>query len=88
MKTGTNTKPATGNFNKYAYATFLLAGIYFLIQKDISQAIIFWGLAPVFDPFDVQLPFKNRPVYQQLWLWVHVSITLALVVLEIIRILN
>jgi hypothetical protein len=88
MKTGTNTKPATGNFNKFAYATFLLAGIYFLIKKDFSQAIIFWALAPAFDPFDVQVPFKKRPVYQQLWLWVHVSITLALVVLEIIRILN
>ncbi len=84
METGT--KPATKNFNKYAYLVFLLAGVYFLIRKDISQAIIFWALAPAFDPFDAKVPFQKRPVYQQLWLWVHVSITLALVVLEIIRI--
>jgi len=84
MEKGTKTNPVVRNFNKPAYAVFLLAGIYFLIQKDISQAVVFWGIALVFDPFNIQVPFKKRPVYQQLWLIVHLSVTLALVVLEII----
>jgi hypothetical protein len=84
METGTKTKPTVKNINKPAYAVFLLAGIYFLIQKDISQAACFLGVALMFDPFDIQMPFKKRPVYQQLWLIVHVSIMFALVVLEIV----
>lgn len=51
METGT--KPAIRNLNQPAYAIFLLAGIYFLIQQDFSQAVIYWGLALVFDPFNI-----------------------------------
>lgn len=75
METGT--KPALRNFNQPAYAIFLLAGIYFLIQQDISQAVIYWGLALVFDPFNIQVAFNKRPLHQRLWLLVHLSITLA-----------
>ena len=60
------------------------SGIYFLIQKDISQAASFWGIALIFDPFDVEMPFTKRPVYQQFWLIVHLSVTLALFVWELI----
>jgi hypothetical protein len=81
MEQQTETKPTAFNFNKPAYALFLLTGIYFLIQRDFSQAVIFWGLALVFDPFNTSITFKKRPVYQQLWLLVHLSITLALFVL-------
>jgi hypothetical protein len=79
----TKTNPAVRNFNKPAYIVFMLAGIYFLIQKDISQAVGFLGFALVFDPFDTEVPFNKRPVYQQVWLVVHLSITLALFVLDI-----
>jgi len=84
MQTETNTKEAARNINKPAYAVLLLAGIIYLIQKDISQALIFLGLALVFDPFNVEIPFTKRPMYQQLWLFVHLSVTLGLLVLEII----
>lgn len=79
----TKINPVVRNFNKPAYVVFILVGSWFLIQKDISQAVIFWGLALVFDPFDIQKPFNKRPVYQQVWLVLHLSITLALFVLDI-----
>jgi hypothetical protein len=81
MEQTNTTKPKAFDFNQPAYALFLLAGIYFLTQKDFSQAVIFWGLGLVFDPFKKEIPFSKRPAYQQLWLLVHLSITLALFVL-------
>ena len=45
------TKPTAKNFNKPAYATFLITGIIFMVLKDFSQTSIFWVLALVFDPF-------------------------------------
>ncbi len=67
--------------NRITYAAFLLAGIAYLVVKDFSMAVIFWGLGLVFDPFDTKKPFPQRPIYQIIWLIVHLSITLALVVL-------
>ena len=83
METETKTKQAERNINKPAYVVFLLAGIYFMIQKNFSEASTFWVLALMFDPFNTETPFKKRPVYQQLWLFVHLSITLAMFVLMI-----
>jgi len=56
------TKPAIKNMNKPAYLVFLLTGIIFLILKDFSQVLIFWGLALVFDPFNINTSFKKRPL--------------------------
>lgn len=66
MKQITETKPKVHNINKPAYFIFLLAGIYFLIQKDLLQAAVFWGSALIFDSFDTEIRFNKRPVYQQL----------------------
>lgn len=85
MDTKTTTTPKAINLNKPAYVGFLLVGIAFLIAKDFSQAVIFWGLALVFDPFDIKVPFQKRPFYQQAWLIVHLSITIALFVLMIVK---
>ncbi len=74
-------KPVVRNFNKPAYIIFVLAGTCYLFAKDFSQAAIFWGLALVFDPFNPQMPFGKRPFYQQAWLFIHLSVTLALSVL-------
>ena len=70
------------NLNKPGYFAFLLIGIIYLIKKDIGQAVIFWGLALVFDPFDIKVPFIKRPFYQKTWLIVHLAITFSLLVLD------
>ncbi len=84
MEPKTQTKPVAKNLNKPAYIIFLLAGIYFMVKPDFSQAVTFWGLALVFDPFNVNTPFQKRPFYQQAWLYVHAAITAALFVLMLV----
>lgn len=85
MEPSANTKTGNGKFQKVAYGIFVLAGIYFLIRKDYSNAVVFWGLAPIFEPFDSKIPFGKRPLYQKLWLVVHVIITLIGFVLLIVK---
>lgn len=85
METTANTPSKARNFNKPAYIIFVLIGIVFLIKKDISQASIYFGLALVFDPFNINVTFNKRPFYQQAWLIVHLSITLALFTLMLIK---
>ena len=85
MEPKTQTKPVAKNINKPAYIIFLLAGIYFMIKPDFSQAVTFWGLALVFDPFNINTPFQKRPFYQQAWLYVHAAITIALFVLMLMK---
>ena len=83
MTTSMETNPKAKSFSKPAYLIFLLAGIYFQVTKDFSQATIFWGLALVFDPFNINTPFGKRPLYQKAWLFIHLIITLALFALMI-----
>jgi hypothetical protein len=85
METTSKTTPKTRNLNKPGYIIFLALGIFFLAKKDFGQAIIYWGLALVFDPFNIKTPFNKRPFYQQACLIVHLSITLALFVLMLIK---
>ena len=85
MESNTQSKPVAKNFNKPAYIIFIIAGIYFMIQRDFSQAVTFWGLALVFDPFNINTPFKKMPFYQQAWLYVHAAITIALFVLMLMK---
>ena len=76
-------KPATKNVNKILYAGFVFMSIYFLVTKDFSQSMVFLGTALIFDPFNTQTPFDKRPVYQRVWLIVHLAITLGLFVLMV-----
>ncbi len=81
MKTATNSRNQSTVINKFAYVAFFLLGVFYLIKKDFSQASIYWGLGLAFDPFNQEVPFPKRPFYQQAWLIIHLSITLALIVL-------
>ena len=76
--TTTENKEKSLNLNKPAYILFLLTGLMFLYFKDISQAVIFLGLAIVFDPFDISVSFNQRPFYQKAWLIVHLGTVAAL----------
>lgn len=81
MEKQTDVKQPAKNLNKAAYIIFLAAGTGFLIARDLSQAVVFWGLALVFDPFNINQSFQQRPLYQKLWLIAHLVITLVLFVL-------
>ena len=72
------TKTKAINLNKPGYILFLGAGIFFLIRRDLTQAYIFWAIAMVFDPFNVNQPYAERPFYQKAWMFVHIAIVLAI----------
>jgi hypothetical protein len=83
MEASAKTKSGNGKWERVVYAVFLLAGIYFLLKPDYGTAVVFWGLAPVFDPFDAKIAFVKRPLYQRIWLIMHVAITMVIFVLLI-----
>ncbi len=85
MKQQSATKPVARNFNKPAYVILTVITIFYLAVKDYSQAAICFPLALAFDPFDTQMPFHKRPFFQKAWLYVHVSISLGLFVLLLLR---
>ena len=78
MKPNTTTTCKAKKYNKTAYTVFVLAGIYFAIIKDFSQAFTFLGLALIFDPFKQAMAVDKRPRWQRNWLVIHFFATLAL----------
>jgi hypothetical protein len=73
----------TAQFNRILYGGFLILGIYFLLTKDISSAMSNLGIGLIFDPFDQKVMWQQRPLYQIIWLIVHLSIVLGLVAILI-----
>ncbi len=82
METTTPTPTPAGTrtiqINRPCYVLFLLAAVVFVFRNDLSQAAVFCGLALVFDPFDVKIPYPQRPFYQRAWLVVHLVASLTL----------
>jgi hypothetical protein len=74
------------SFNKILYAGFLLIALFYLLfSKNIPEAITSLGIALIFDPFNPQQPWAQRPLYQRVWLIVHVSIVLLGFIYLLIR---
>ena len=84
MEPITKIKPRAKNCNKPAYVIFVMTAIIFMFLKDFSHAMMFSGLALVFDPFDTTVSFNKRPTIQKLWLIGHIFITFALFALMMI----
>jgi hypothetical protein len=72
-------KNFTTPFNRWAYGGFVLLSIYFLfINKDVASAMSNLGIALAFDPFDQRVTWAARPLYQRMWLLIHVGLTFSL----------
>jgi hypothetical protein len=57
---------------RFLYGAFVLLGLYYLIfRQDPGSAISNLGIALVFDPFDQRVRWNDRPLYQRVWLVVH-----------------
>jgi hypothetical protein len=66
------------------YVLFLMIAAYEIIfKKDYVQAASQLGIALIFDPFNQQISWSNRPVWQRAWLIIHLAITAALLGLGI-----
>jgi hypothetical protein len=76
------------NFNKFLYIGFLLLGGIYLLQKDISQTLIFFGIALAFDPFDTEQKWNDRPNWQKMVLITHLSIVFGLVFIELYNLIK
>lgn len=76
------------NFNKFLYIGFLLLGGIYLLHKDISQTLIFFGIALAFDPFDTEQKWNERPNWQKMVLITHLSIVFGLVFIELYNLIK
>jgi hypothetical protein len=56
---------------RMAYGMFLLLVIYYLIRGDVENATINMGIALIFDPFDANIKWQDRPLYQRAWSLLH-----------------
>ncbi len=78
-------QPQSILFNRMAYVGMLLTGLVFIFLKDWSTAGIMIGLALVCDPFNPEIPFGKRPLWQKTWLIIHLILAFSAFGLEITR---
>ena len=63
------------SFNKYLYIGFVLLGLYELwVKKSVLEAATQLGIALIFDPFDQNQPWKERPQWQKAILIIHLAL--------------
>jgi hypothetical protein len=66
-------------FNKYLYLGFVFFGLYELfVQHSALEAATQFGIALIFDPFDTEQSWKERPIWQKGVLILHLAIVAAL----------
>lgn len=73
------------NFNGFVYAGLLLLSVVYLLGiKEPSNVAICLGIALAFDPFNQSIPFPERPLYQRLWLLIHLLLAILAIVYSMI----
>jgi hypothetical protein len=71
-------------FNTYIHVAFVLYGLSLVFGSNNSnQALIYFGLALAFDPFDVNQPWKERPKWQKSILIAELVFTFLLLISSI-----
>ena len=71
-------KDYTPRFYRFLYVMFILLGIYQVaMNSDFIQGASSFGIALIFDPFNHQVTWSDRPSWQRLWLYVHLGIAAA-----------
>jgi hypothetical protein len=60
--------------NRFLYAGFVVLALYYLFQRDAGTAMANLGIALAFDPFDQKQPWKERPLWQRIWLYTHLAL--------------
>jgi hypothetical protein len=79
-------KDRTRNINRLLYSCFLCISAYNLFVKgDYGDAASNLAIGLIFDPFNPEQPWSERPLYQRLWLIVHLCLAGTLAVLHFTR---
>jgi hypothetical protein len=82
----TTGKDNTRNLGRTMYTLFVLLSAYFLFFRgDYGDAAANLGIAVIFDPFNPQQSWKDRPLYQRVWLIVHVVLVCIMFALQFSR---
>ncbi|MFN3969244.1 hypothetical protein [Flavobacterium sp.] len=69
-----NKNRSVAPFNKVLYLLFIVFAIYQIFAKHSHiDAAASLGIALAFDPFDTQQPWNERPLWQKIWLFVHLA---------------
>ena len=67
----------TNRFNVFFYLGFITLGCYSILAKgNWSELASHWGIAFLFDPFKVNQPWGQRPLWQRVVLLVQVLVVL------------
>lgn len=73
-------------FIKVGYALFVVLAFYhLLINKNLIDCAMNLGIALVFDPFDQQISWNNRPKWQRAWLIVHLLIAFSVLIFGLLK---
>ncbi len=62
---------------RFLYIGFISLGIFTAVRGDYSQAAIYMGIALAFDPFNPDLPWKERPTWQKFVLIANLALCAA-----------
>ena len=62
---------------RFLYIGFISLGIFTAVRGDYSQAGIYMGIALALDPFNPDLPWKERPTWQKLVLIANLALCAA-----------
>jgi hypothetical protein len=84
--TQTSNNKTQTTFFRFAYGAFVLLGLYFIAFKnDWSGGVTQFGIALVFDPFNQEVKWDKRPLYQKIWLITHLVLLLIFFVLMFVK---
>ncbi|MDE3253073.1 MAG: hypothetical protein KGO92_09735 [Bacteroidota bacterium] len=68
-------------YARYGYAGFVVLGLYMLVfTHEWMIGVSNLGIALIFDPFDQKVSWSDRPLYQRIWLIVHLVLIASLLV--------
>jgi hypothetical protein len=71
----------TPAFSRVMYCLFIVLAIYYFVRGQWMQVASNMGIALIFDPFNHNMKWQERPLYQKIWLLVHVSVVIIFFVL-------
>ena len=68
-------------FNRFLYSGFVFMSFYFAATGQLDNAASNLALALIFDPFDQEVRWKDRPLYQRIWLFAHVTLVMGFLII-------
>lgn len=73
-------KDVTNGFYKLCYALFIGLALYqILVRKDFIEAATSLGIGLIFDPFDRNITWLKRPLWQRIWILSQLLVAVALI---------